>query len=98
MSNIYKLFAMLLLHFYMVNHINLQYNLYYSGGDFLSVSDAKKRAIAKYQRENISSIACRVKKAEAEKFKDYCSSIGKTPNAVLREFVFQCIEENAEPT
>lgn len=58
----------------------------------MAPSEAQKKASAKYQKENIASLACRVKKEQAEKFKTYCESIGKTSNAVLRDFVLQCIE------
>lgn len=59
----------------------------------LAPTGAQKRASAKYQRENIASLACRVKKEQAEKFKAYCESMGKTSNAVLRECVLSCIGE-----
>lgn len=59
----------------------------------MAPSEAQKRASAKYQEKNIASLACRVKKEQAEAFKDYCASIGKTSNAVLREYVFECIGE-----
>lgn len=59
----------------------------------MAPSDAQKRAAAKYQRENIASLACRVKKDQADKFKAYCTNIGKTSNAVLREYVLECIAE-----
>ena len=59
----------------------------------IAPSEAQKRASAKYQRENIASLACRVKKDQAEKFKAYCSGIGKTSNAVLRDYVLECIGE-----
>lgn len=63
----------------------------------MAASEAQKKASAKYQKENIASLACRVKKDQAEKFKTYCESIGKTSNAVLREYVLTCIaEEDAE--
>ena len=57
-------------------------------------SEAQRRASAKYHDKNIASLACRVKKEQAEKFREYCEGIGKTPNAVLREFVMECIKEN----
>lgn len=63
------------------------------GGDTVTVSKAQKKASAEYQRKNIASLACRVKKDEAEAFKEYCNSIGKTSNAVLREYVMQCIAQ-----
>lgn len=59
----------------------------------MAPTGAQKRASAKYQRENIASLACRVKKEQAEKFKAYCESMGKTSNAVLRECVLSCIGE-----
>lgn len=59
----------------------------------MSPSEAQKKAAAKYHKENIASLACRVKKEQAEKFKAYCEAQGKTSNAVLREFVMSCIDE-----
>lgn len=60
----------------------------------MPVSDAQKKASAKYHKENIASLACRVRKEQADKFKTYCQSIGKTSNAVLREYVLECINES----
>lgn len=60
----------------------------------MAPSDAQKKASAKYQKENIASLACRVKKEQAEKFKAYCAEQGKTSNAVLREYVLDCIKES----
>ena len=59
----------------------------------MAATEAQKRASAKYQRENISSLACRVKKEQADKFKEYCSS---TSNAVLRNYVLECIGEKED--
>ena len=59
----------------------------------MAPTEAKKRANKKYQAKNIASLACRVKKDQAEKFKAYCSSLGKTSNAVLRDYVLDCIDE-----
>lgn len=59
----------------------------------MTPSDAQKRASAKYQEKNIASLACRVKKEHAEAFKLYCAERGKTSNAVLREYVLDCIGE-----
>ena len=64
----------------------------------MAPSEAKKRANKKYQQKNIASLACRVKKEQAEKFKEYCADRGETPNAVLREYVLDCIGENGATT
>lgn len=61
----------------------------------MAASAAQKRAVAKYHKENIASLACRVKKEQADQFKVYCDSIGKTANAVLREYVLACIEKGS---
>lgn len=59
----------------------------------MAISEAQKKASAKYQKQNISSLACRVRKEQADKFKEYCEAHDKTSNAVLREFVLSCIAE-----
>lgn len=61
-------------------------------------SEARKKASAKYHREHIASLACRVKKEQAEKFKAYCEAQGKTSNAVLREYVLECIADGETTT
>lgn len=63
----------------------------------MPVSDAKKKANAKWDSENMATIGCKVKKSQAEKFKDYCKGQGKTSNAVLRDYVLECIDEKEEP-
>ncbi len=59
----------------------------------MAPTEAQKRASAKYQEKNIASLACRVKKEQADKFKAFCEAQGKTSNAVLKEFVMKCIGE-----
>ena len=59
----------------------------------MQVSEAKKKANAKWDNENMSTIACKMKKNQAERFKSYCIANGKTSNAVLREYVLLCIGE-----
>lgn len=61
----------------------------------MPTSDAKRRANAKYQAKTIASLACRVKKEQAEAFKDRCECLGKTSNAVLKDFVRGFIGEQA---
>ena len=62
----------------------------------MAQSEARKRASAKYHWEHIASLACRVKKEQAEKFKAYCEGQGKTSNAVLKEYVLECIKDTTE--
>ena len=59
----------------------------------MAPSEAQKKASLKWDKENMSTIGCKVKKEHAEKFKAYCTEQGKTSNAVLREYVLDCIGE-----
>lgn len=59
----------------------------------MSVSEKKKISNAKWDKENMATLGCRVKKDEAAAFKDYAASKGKTANTVLKEYVIQCINE-----
>lgn len=59
----------------------------------MPLTEAKKRANKKYQAKTIASLACRVKKDQAEAFKVYCEIQGRTSNAVLRDYVLGCIGE-----
>lgn len=60
----------------------------------MAISEAKKKANAKWDSENMSTLSCKVKKTQAEKFKGYCGECGKTSNAILREYVLSCIGED----
>ena len=64
----------------------------------MAVTESRKKANAKWDAENMTTLGCRVKKDQAERVKAYCAEIGKTSNAVLRDYVLDCIEEkqNAE--
>lgn len=59
----------------------------------MAVSEAKKKANAKWDSENMATLGVRLKREQAEAFKEYCVKQGKTSNAVLREFVLDCIGE-----
>lgn len=57
------------------------------------VQESQKRAARKWDSENMSTLGCKVKKEHAETFKAYCAGQGKTSNAVLRDYVLDCIGE-----
>ena len=62
----------------------------------MAPSDAQKRAVIKWDKENMAVVGCKVKKEQADRFKAYCSEIGKTSNAVLRDYVLDCIGEKQD--
>lgn len=62
----------------------------------MAVSEAKKKANAKWDSENMATLACKVKKTQAEAFKSYCMERGQTSNTVLKDYVLDCIGEHTE--
>lgn len=64
----------------------------------MAVSEAQKKASDKYNREHMTTLGCKVRKEDAEYFKAYCASEGKTANTALREYVMKCIESQRDNT
>ena len=62
----------------------------------MAVSRAKRTANNKWDAENMKLVACKVKKEDAEAFKDYADANDTTPNALLRGYIYTCIgKENS---
>jgi hypothetical protein len=60
------------------------------------VSDARRKANDKWDKENMATLGCKVKKEQATAFKDYAAGQGKTANTMLRDYVLDCIGESKE--
>ena len=54
------------------------------------VTEARKRANAKWDKENMVVLACKVKRETAEQFKAACAAQGTTSNAVVKAYLEQC--------
>jgi hypothetical protein len=63
-------------------------------GVTMSVSEAQKKANRQWDKENMITLGCKVKREQAEKFKKYAADNGKTANALLKDFVLEKISEN----
>jgi hypothetical protein len=61
------------------------------GSEAMPVSEAQKKAADKYNREHMTTLGCKVKKAEAAAFKEYAARNGKTSNNMLKDYVIDCI-------
>lgn len=61
----------------------------------MPVSNSKRAANDKWDKENMATLGCKVKKEEAAAFKEHCKKQGKTSNTVLKEYVLECIEKNS---
>ena len=62
----------------------------------MAISEAQKKASNKYIREHMATLACKVKKEHAEKFKEYAQGKGTTANALLKEYVLETIQCGGE--
>lgn len=60
----------------------------------MALSEARRRANYKYDREHMTIIACRVRREVADEFKAACAANGTTPNAVLLATVRQYIADH----
>ncbi len=46
-----------------------------------------------WDKANIASLGCKVRKEEADIFKEYAVRQGKTVNTLLKEYVLDCIND-----
>ena len=51
------------------------------------VSDIQKRARNKWDSNNMTVLGCKIRKEDAEAFKEQCQMRGTTPNAVFRRAI-----------
>ena len=61
------------------------------------VTEARKRANAKWDKENMTILGCKVKKEYAAKFRAACAAQGTTPNAVLKQAADDFMREHPTP-
>ena len=59
----------------------------------MAVSNAQKKSRDKWDKANMSVLGCKVKKDQAEKFKQYATDNGTTANALLKNYVLEKIGE-----
>ena len=62
--------------------------------DILTISKAKRDANNKWDAANMAVLGCKVKKEQAERFKQHAAQQGTTANNLLKGFVLSYIGEN----
>lgn len=61
------------------------------------VTESHKEGNRRWDRENMRSLSCRLRKDEAEDFKAWCKLNGTNPGAYLKKAALRCVAEyNAE--
>lgn len=59
----------------------------------MPISDAQKVASAKWDRQNMTTIGCRITKQKAAQFKEACQKLDTVPNRVLLKAIDDTIEK-----
>ncbi len=62
----------------------------------MPVSEKQKASARKWDKENMRSIACRLRTDDAEAFKEYCANHGTNPAAEIKRHIFECIGKDKE--
>lgn len=62
----------------------------------MPITEARKKANQKWDKENMATIACRLRKEQVEEFKRIAERQGKTANQMIREYVFAVLEKDIE--
>ena len=62
----------------------------------MPVSEKKKLSNAKWDKANMTVLACKVRKDTADRFKECCAAANTTPNAVLQQAVKDFIGNNSD--
>ena len=62
----------------------------------MPVSEAQKKSRDKWDRENMTTLGCKVKKEDAAAFRAFAKEQGKTTNTVLKEYVQECIKHSEQ--
>ena len=60
----------------------------------MALTESKRRANNKYIAKNMTVLGCKIRKDDAEKFKQACAAAGTTPNAVFRKAIDEFMKEN----
>lgn len=57
----------------------------------MPVSRAKRASNNKWDKENMKIVACKIRKEDAEAFKQYAEDNNTNPNALLRNYIYSCL-------
>ena len=97
MSKIDNVYSAFLYSIGIVNSAGSWYTEIEKLGGEIMVSEKKKASNAKWDKENMTTLACRVKKEYAAKFRAACAAQGTTPNAVLKQAADDFMREHPAP-
>ena len=62
------------------------------------MNEARKRANVKWDKENMTTLACRVTKVRAQAFREACAALATLPSRVFQEAIDRTIAEADKKT
>lgn len=71
------------------NRIKICYNISKKGGAKMSVRESQKKARDKWNKKNMATLGCSLRKEHAKQQ-------GTTANALLKEYILETIQEDKE--
>lgn len=60
----------------------------------MAVSEKKKLSNRAWDKENMHTFSCRMRKHDADVFLEYCAANNTTPAAEIKRFIFQTIKDS----
>ena len=57
------------------------------------MTEARKKANVKWDKENMTVVGCRITKTKAQEFKDACAALGVVPNQVIKQAIEETIKK-----
>ena len=57
------------------------------------MTEARKKANMKWDKENMTVLGCRVTKAKAQEFREACAALGMGPNQIFKETIEEIIKK-----
>ena len=83
---------------YVPIHIELWYTIIEEAGDFLGISEARKKANDKYLTEKVDEIKVRVPKGNKDVIKAHAETHGESVNAFVNRAIDEAMErDNGAP-
>lgn len=64
----------------------------------MAISKARRAANDRWDKENMTTLGCKVKREDAAAFKEFSVKQGKTANTMLKDYVMLCIDAQSQET
>ena len=85
-------------HLHQYSYYDILFKTDFKGVLSVPISEARKRANAKWNLANLASITIKLKKEDAERFKRAATAAGTTPTAILKQAYEEFMQKHNDIT